>query len=298
MACYHPIPALRDGFEVRLHPPLGTANLSVPCGRCLGCREARALQWSYRIMHEAGRHPSNLFITLTYDEAHLPPRGSLVPRDLQLFLKRLRRAVDGETVLSSDRVRFFACGEYGSTTFRPHYHLIAFDLDFADKLVAGKDLYQSDKLDKLWGMGACRFGTVTAQSARYVAGYSVKAFGSSYADADGVPLVAPFCRMSRRPGIGSNWLDAFGEDLKFGYLVVEGRKSAVPRAYLRRLEKLAANPREPRRREFGQLADTIRGRAAQAQYVRPPDSRSRERLQDAERIHKARLGLQRQGEKL
>ena len=115
MPCYHPIP----GYRAKSTNPSGKRSIvfnlsegfknfavSVPCGRCIGCRLERARQWSIRCIHEASLYEANCFVTLTYDDDNLPLDGSLRPRDMVLFLKRLRKRF-------GPGIRFFQCGEYG-----------------------------------------------------------------------------------------------------------------------------------------------------------------------------------------
>lgn len=63
---------------------------------------------------------SAFFLTLTYNDEHLPPGAQLSKRDLQLFIKRLRKVNPG--------IKYFAVGEYGTDKGRPHYHLVIFNL--------------------------------------------------------------------------------------------------------------------------------------------------------------------------
>ena len=91
-------------------------RLSLPCGRCVGCRLERSRQWAVRCMHEASMHMFNSFVTLTYDDNHLPEYNSLNYKHFQDFMKRLRKSHNG--------VRFYMCGEYGEDFSRPHYHAI------------------------------------------------------------------------------------------------------------------------------------------------------------------------------
>lgn len=241
MPCFHPIPARQDGLGgvVKLWPPIGTATLSLPCGSCVGCRTSRALDWARRCVHEASLYRHNSFLTLTYDDAHLPSGGHLVRRDLQLFIKRLRSAAlrVGSPVLTdkSQGIRFFGSGEYGEINGRPHYHVLLFNCGFADAVVCGKHLFTSVFLSSLWPLGLAKFGSVTARSANYVAQYSLKKQGGA-CDVDGVVRPAPFLGMSLKPAIGAGWLSRYAGDLKFGYLVVDGKPCRVPRTYLRKLE--------------------------------------------------------------
>lgn len=230
MPCYHPIPAYRaENGTVRLHPPLGRENLHLPCGKCLGCRSLRATQWAQRCEHECREHASNIFLTLTYSDHHLPPGAALRPGDLVKFLKRLRKR--------AGRFRFFACGEYGETTGRPHYHSLLFGLELQGERV-GKDLYRSPLLSEVWPFGEHKFGPATPAAANYIAKYNLKQVGDGSFDiTTGEARQPPFLRMSRRPGIGSRWLARYREDLRAGYMVVDGHRVPIPRSYLRRLER-------------------------------------------------------------
>ena len=281
MPCFHPVPARQDspGGPVRLQPPLGTATLSLPCGACIGCRAARAQEWSRRCCHEASAFDFNSFLTLTYDDDHLPRSGSLDPEHLRLFIKRIRRAVPSEGLLSSgEGVRFFACGEYGERSARAHYHVLLFNLAFSDKYKVSKTLCGSPTLERLWPYGNSTIGEVTARSAAYVAKYSLKMLPRTVINEDGEVLVKPFLRMSRNPGIGSKWLDRFRSDLQNGFIVADGVRSRVPRAYLRRLEKT-----DPA------YAEEIQYKAYKRRLDSGSDHSAPDRLAAAEVIAKSRI---------
>ena len=100
-------------------------DFRVPCGRCLGCRAAKSKEWAQRLLNEQAYWRTESFITLTYDDKNLPEGGKLVKSDLQLFFKRLRKNIDWP-------IKYYACGEYGDVTFRPHYHAIVFGIDKRD----------------------------------------------------------------------------------------------------------------------------------------------------------------------
>lgn len=143
-------------------------------------------------MLESCKHRSSSFATLTYDEGRLPAYGSLVPSDMQLWLKRLRAAV------YPVKVRFFGVGEYGSETWRPHYHAILFGLD---RVVAGGSDGRSGVVQSSWGMGHTFVGGVSLASVQYVAGYVTKKMtGRNDERLQG--RYPEFARMSLRPGIG------------------------------------------------------------------------------------------------
>lgn len=103
-----------------------------PCGHCVDCLSKKRNDWSIRLQEEYNywfsRGRNTYMALLTYDEDNVPRTSSgtrsLRQRDVQLFMKRLRKR------LSKDKVfcRFFYCGEYGPTTKRPHYHILLFGL--------------------------------------------------------------------------------------------------------------------------------------------------------------------------
>ena len=98
MPCFHPMPAVRmsDGSVsfVSRNKRGVVDDFELPCRQCIGCRLERSRQWAMRCLHEASLHDANSFITLTYDDEHVPPGGSLRYRDFQLFMKRLRKRFD------------------------------------------------------------------------------------------------------------------------------------------------------------------------------------------------------------
>lgn len=247
MTCYSPLTAWRSssGKIVFSEPKDATEKLSLPCGQCVGCRLARSRDWAIRCVHEAQMHKQNSFITLTYNDEHLPKDGSLSVRHVQLFMKRLRKSLRVGRV-GRIPVRFFQCGEYGEQTGRPHYHMCLFGYDFPDKKLwkvrENIRLYTSEKLNEIWGMGYCVIGDVTFESAAYVARYIMKKVTGDAAS-DYYTRVNPdtgewwnikpeFITMSRRPGIGYNWLYNYFDDLfPKDEVIHNGRKLTPPRYY-------------------------------------------------------------------
>ena len=138
-----------------------------PCGWCLPCRINKARMWQHRIMLESKSHINNIFVTLTYDDNKVPMNDNadliLFKPDVQNFMKRLRRRRNNE------RIRYFAVGEYGSQTNRPHYHLCLFGLHETDE----------PDIEKAWSeqgerIGITHVGEINSESARYIAGYTIK----------------------------------------------------------------------------------------------------------------------------
>lgn len=255
MACFRPFSVYSKAYPgkgITLDPRKGFGELpfKLPCGQCIGCRLDRSQEWATRLHHEATLHESNAFLTLTYSDVFLPDDYSVSVREMQLFLKRLRKFCEPV------KVRFFACGEYGERNYRPHYHLLLFGYDFPDKTLwrrapSGELLYRSKSLEKLWPFGHSEIGAVTLASAGYVARYVVKKVGGELAEShynrvhphsgECVSVRPEFVVMSTRPGIGRGWFDKYsGDAFPSDFLVVDGRKRPVPRYYSKMLAEKEA----------------------------------------------------------
>lgn len=200
-------------------------------------------------MHEAQLHDENMFLTLTYNNEHLPL--SISRREMQLFIKRLRKS------LGSKKIRYVYCGEYGEKNQRPHYHLLIFGHSFDDqvphqKLKSGY-IYTSKKLDALWGKGFASIGSVTFESAAYVARYCLKKITGKEADkayervdpstGEIVQITPEFFQASLKPGIGVPWLEKYKSDVyPHDEVIVRGHKTRPPRAYDNRLPEEEVSP--------------------------------------------------------
>lgn len=222
-------------------------GLTVPCGNCIGCRIDRSRSWAARCMHESKMHAQNCFITLTYNDANNPPGGTLVKSDLQKFFRSLRDR--GYTF------RYFACGEYGDLTKRPHYHALIFGMDFSEDrrkhstTNSGFPQYTSKILTDTWGKGHCTVSAFSYATAAYTARYVMKKIRGKNASDDPVytrlnlvtgelfQAESEFALMSRKPGLGSMWYDRYKRDtFPSDFIIVDGKKHTVPRFYLEKLK--------------------------------------------------------------
>ncbi|QXP08103.1 MAG: replication initiator protein [Arizlama microvirus] len=152
------------------------------------------------MMLEAALHGDNAFVTLTYNDENLPENGCLDPREIQLFLKKLRK--------QSPRIRFFACGEYGDQTQRPHYHLALFGFPTCLYSLTRKREYccrQCELVKNTWGKGHAYLGTLENNAMAYVASYINKKMTKA-TDPRLEGRTPEFARMSLRPGIGYNMM--------------------------------------------------------------------------------------------
>jgi hypothetical protein len=209
MACYKPIQAFESGLNkngnkrIVFEPKtIKDKPLALPCGRCIGCRIEKTRQWALRGMCELittrKKKLDSCFLTLTYKDSHYPENGDLVKKDIQDFVKRLRKrhqeistlVIDWKKkkIVRKSDIRVFYCGEYGELNLRPHWHLIIYGYGFPDKKLkevtaTGNLLYTSNELElgqpekripPLWHQGFHRIGAVTFDSIQYVAKYVTK----------------------------------------------------------------------------------------------------------------------------
>lgn len=207
----------------------------LPCGRCNGCRLERSRQWAMRCLYEAKMHKSNCFLTLTYDDKNLPHDYSLDTAELSLFAKRLHNRLLRSRGFG---IRYYGCGEYGDQTGRPHYHLLVFGHDFEDKKFFsrgkrdGEDLYTSAYLTDVWKKGLCTVGAVTFDSAAYVARYIMKKVTGAPADDHYMGRQPEFTVMSRRPGVGLDFCQRYGDEIySADSVIVNGKEVPPPRFF-------------------------------------------------------------------
>lgn len=187
-------------------------------------------------MHEKRLHSQSAFLTLTYDDAHLPAGNTLVKAHLQNFMKRLRDRYDWYANENSSGVRFFACGEYGEKSCRAHYHVLLLNRDLPDRRIVKSgseyNLYESKALRELWPHGHHAIGDVTFESCAYVARYCMKKITGEKAAAHYGNRLPEFIVMSRRPGLGAGYFDKYASELvNHDSVIVNGHPAALPRYY-------------------------------------------------------------------
>lgn len=221
-------------------------SIEIPCGDCVECKLAYSRMWADRIMLEAKSWNDSYFLTLTYNNEHLPftydGLMTLQPKDLQDFIKRLRRHKE------PDIIRFFACGEYGDQSNRPHYHGIFFNLKIDDLEYYGQSngnpIFISDDISKIWKHGHVIIAPLNWSTAAYTARYCMKkVHGKNKQYYEAVGIEPEFLRMSRRPGIAAQY---FEQHYKKIYINDElilsddsgGRRTKPPRYFDKKLEEV------------------------------------------------------------
>lgn len=289
MPCYSPLTAYQCGngeiifSEHKSNDVRRTLQLA--CGQCIGCKLERSRRWAVRGTHEASLHEENSFITLTYNDEHLPKGGTLVVKHTQDFIKRARHHIGP--------FRYYLCGEYGETTGRPHYHAIIFGKDWVDKKQHSKTdngpIYTSERLEQIWGMGQCLTAAVTFDSIAYVTRYCTQVrngkqaephyrryneYGKSYY------LQPEFGNMSRRPGLGQQWLDKYHTDVyTTDEVITNGKRGRPPKYYDEQYAKM-----------FPDKMDEIKAQREIDAYERRDDN-TPERLRVKEQVTRAAINF-------
>lgn len=214
------------------------------CGQCYPCIQRRASGWSYRLMKEGEVADLSLFVTLTYNTDNVPitKRGFMsLDRDKKVWSKKKNKMVfKGSHLtnffkklrkLTGKSIRYYAVGEYGGKTYRPHYHIILYNAEIQNVI----DAWTNDNGHPL---GDCHFGTVEGASIGYVLKYITKHKQIPLHDND--DRVPEYCRMSK--GLGANyindktlqWHKADLENRQYMPLE-DGKKCSMPRYYKQRI---------------------------------------------------------------
>lgn len=218
----------------------------LPCGHCVPCRIQRTSQWQLRLMAELPYWDYKAsFITLTYDDEHLPSDNGLHKEELQKFWKRLRKDL-------GYKIRYYACGEYGDKEKiymspgatiahgRPHYHAIVFGFDYNKKenrqiIKDNWRLCDPTRFDyNYYKKQEQGFAPVSADDIRYVCGYIQKKYNSELGLAVYGDSLPPFQICSQ--GLGLQYAIDNKEAIADRGIWFYGKKQPVPRYFVKKLE--------------------------------------------------------------
>lgn len=198
-----------------------TDRITVPCSKCAACLSRKRQHWQLRLSQEFKSSSSAYFVTLTYNDENLyfnsHGLASVTKRDVQLFLKRLRKKT---------KFKYFCVAEYGTRTYRPHYHLLFFNVNL-------NHLDASNTIAKQWNLGQVHVGTVTSASINYCAKYCI----TKPLDVQNRDPVFMLCSK----GIGVNYVDKLArwhndDELNRFYAPLEdGKKVSLPRYYQQKI---------------------------------------------------------------
>lgn len=208
MICFRPLKLYKKTGQYKTTawgPEPFYEDALLPCGKCEGCIQQRAKMWSNRMFWEADYHNATSFATLTLEQE---PEDKSVAKDvLQRFIKRLRK---------KNEIKYYACGEYGETYGRPHYHAVLFGISTA----------QTKEITNTWGLGDVKLSSYIPNRGLYTAGYMLK---NVRPDIDLRGRTKPFAIMSQ--GIGKRFAIANREKIAQRQLTIYGKKVSTPRYF-------------------------------------------------------------------
>lgn len=273
MRCTSPktVGFLNDGKTLTFSPKHYSkefAPFQIPCRKCLSCRLEAARETAVRCVHEAQMYEKNSFITLTYSDENLKS-SKLDYKHYQKFIKDLRNHLFQDLLNSlfpkqhqsdqrklwnkfskerrnelyeSIKISALVAGEYGDKTKRPHWHILVFNWRPSDTIYKyqnerGDKVFTSNTLDTLWKNGLAEIGTITFQSAGYVARYASKKLIHGK---DGEHEYEPISKRSTKNAIGKKWIQKFYNDVfNYGYVVLlDGTKCGIPKYYEKWFKKI------------------------------------------------------------
>lgn len=199
-------------------------TIAVPCGKCAVCLSNRRNEWIIRLSEEMKQHNIAAFVTLTYNDESIvygSKYPTLVKEHVQLFIKNLRYRVG--------KIRYYAVGEYGTNTKRPHYHLIIFGLHPLNNLKDVQESWVSEKKSR----GNVMCAEVNVKSISYVAKYHVNK--SDYPEGS----LPPFPLMSLKPPLGIGYIDSKKKfhlgNVQNAFYPEKEKRLKLPRIYKDRL---------------------------------------------------------------
>lgn len=204
-------------------------QIVVGCGKCIACKKQKAREWSIRMIHELETCKGNgVFLTLTYNDWNMPDNGMLCKEDLQKFIKRFRKSLKGR------KIKYFACGEYGGKTFRPHYHLILFNVWYDDFQLIGKSGKRFVYRHPSWKKGLIDLASVEYGSMYYVAGYVQKKLEN-----EGTVTEENREFQLQSQGIGKDWLfKNLCQVLADKEIRVDKYNASIPRYYMKKIDEI------------------------------------------------------------
>lgn len=196
----------------------------VPCGKCPACLANQRQEWVFRLKQEFLNSVFSIFVTLTYDDEHIPKDLSVNKNDIQKFHKRLRKH------FPSGDLRYYLVSEYGDHTQRPHYHGLYFFKSNYDK----QKVY--DIFLESWSNGFIKFGDVEEGSIVYCTKYCLKHSSTPPNRKETFRLMSKM-----QGGLGSLYLEKMSdfhkETKQFEFAFADGQRCRMPKYYKDKLSK-------------------------------------------------------------
>ena len=255
--------------EIRLKKLLKEENAQlIPCGHCAGCKLTKRSSWANRMEMELPYHENAWFLTITYNDENIPYRGtwdtytgeliienySLKYDDIQKFWKNLRRYIEYHKLGDSKKMMYYAAGEYGGETHRPHYHAIVYDLPIKKddlkeyKRKQGAIYYNCKWIEKIWNKGYVVLSPATWNAMSYTAGYTTKKiYGKEGKEFyENLGITPEDCWMSTKPAIGAQYYyDHAAEIYDKDQIMLKNGKICKPPRYFDKLFDLEHSNSKP-----------------------------------------------------
>lgn len=265
MPCLIPVAIVRDYKSAS-----GDFTHKVPCGKCPECQRTRQHQWAFRLEREMMDSSSASFITLTYEEAPLSFNDipTLVKDDFQKFMKRLRKR-------THNKLKYYAVGEYGDKSDRPHYHLILFNAPSKWLQLGDETIFNTWKTRGNYGnrnlgghvvVAECNMATIY-----YTTKYMMKSRWEPQHELD--DRERPFALMSKKLGESflTTAMEKYMKDTLSGSVrLPTGTVAPLPRYFKERLRRLEPERRvtntERNKKLLEELKNDERYQSFQAEY--------------------------------
>ena len=218
--CLTPITLVKPYRNIN-NPTQDACNI-VPCGKCILCLKRRQNSWAFRLTQESKQSKSAIFLTLTYENTPLSFNGNstLSKTDYQKFTKRLRSKIK-----TNKPLKYYACGEYGTQSQRPHYHSIIFNLPF-------EWTKNATYLQETWGLGHIDVSPCNTATISYVTKYLLKGNFEPQNELD--DRTPEFSLMSKKLGLSHltpQMQKYYQQNLNNFVTLENGTKTALPRYF-------------------------------------------------------------------
>lgn len=192
------------------------------CGKCFTCRLLMQSDLVNRMFCAYSCYSTSAFVTFTYNDDNLRFKEgfrypTLSKDDLHKYLDNIKHQLKNRNI----EYEYFACGEYGDSFQRPHYHILFFGLDY--------QLFQK-YFEKTWKYGTVKVLPCDSSSFRYVTKYLTKQDSRSDSEYFDLGRIPPFFKYSR--GLGSKVYVRYTDEItKNGYFSFKGKKIYVNTYY-------------------------------------------------------------------
>lgn len=232
MTCLTPVWRSKPlyGYQNGEIRPIAQRMFLCGCGKCIPCLMAEQRDWAFRLQLQAEVSETAYFITLTYDDEHLPQDNVVQKSEIQRFMNTLRKKLERvckERSATVPKLSYYAVGEYGKKSNRAHYHMMLFNMPIHSL----GDMYRL--VSDVWQRGFVKVEFCSSQNSNYLCKYMTKLDPREH-------KVKPFRLMSRRPAIGYEYflrpeiLEYINRPDVISLRFRDGRNHRIPRSVRRK----------------------------------------------------------------